>query len=404
MPEQASRTTSQIAVPSSSNARPTVEVTVLMPCLDEAATLGECVRAAQRAIRELAVDGEVVVADNGSTDGSPDIAREGGARVVGVAMKGYGAALFEGVTYSRGRFIVMADADGSYDFSHLERFVRPLQAGADLVIGNRFAGGILPGAMPWKNRYLGNPVLSCLGRLFFRSPVGDFHCGMRAFSRKAFDRLDLQTTGMEFASEMVIKATLLGLRIEEVPTTLAKDGRNRPPHLRPWRDGWRHLRFMLLYSPRWLFLYPGLALMVVGALVGAAVLPGPLELAPHFGLDVHTLLFACAAVLLGFQAVGFAVLARVYALNEGLLPADPILERMFRWFNLESGLLAGTALVVCGLAGAISAVITWWDMGFGALDARDTLRTAIPAAGALCLGGQVMLTSFLLSIMGLRRR
>jgi hypothetical protein len=271
-------------------------------------------------------------------------------------------------------------------------------------MGNRFLGGIGQHAMPWKNKYIGNPALSSIGRLLFKCPVGDFHCGMRGFSRAAFERLGLQTTGMEFASEMVVKATLLGMRIAEVPTTLDKDGRDRPPHLRPWRDGWRHLRFMLLYSPRWLFLYPGATLMMLGAVVGVLLLPGPLMLTASVGLDVHTLLFAFAAVLVGFQAVAFAFLARVYALNTGLLPSDPSLERMFKRLTLEIGLVVGAILLLAGIGGAVYAVIRWSRVGFGPLDARATLRTAIPSATAICLGGQIILTSFLFSFLGLRTR
>jgi hypothetical protein len=258
--------------------------------------------------------------------------------------------------------------------------------------------------MPWKNRYLGNPVLSFIGRLFFASPVRDFHCGMRGFTRAAFDQMLLRTTGMEFASEMVIKATLLDMRIAEVPTTLSRDGRNRRPHLRPWRDGWRHLRFMLLYSPRWLFLYPGALLMAAGLAVGALLLPGPIMLSPNVGLDVHTLLFAFAGILLGFQAVAFAVCARAYAINEGLLPHDRQFERLFKTFTLEIGLAVGVLLLFLGVAGGAYAVSRWSAVGFGGLDARATLRTAIPAATAICLGGQVVLTSFLLSFIGLKRR
>jgi hypothetical protein len=323
---------------------------------------------------------------------------------VAVDERGYGSALYHGARAARGRYIVMGDADDSYDFSRLDAFVAELRRGTDLVMGNRFLGGIDAGAMPWKNRHIGNPVLSGLGRLFFACPVGDLHCGMRGFSRAAFDRMDLQTTGMEFASEMVVKATLLGMRIAEVPTTLARDGRTREPHLRPWRDGWRHLRFMLLYSPRWLFLYPGLALMIGGAAVGALLLPGPLRITAAFGLDVNTLLFAFAAIVLGFQGVAFAVFARVYALNEGLLPRDPKLERYLERFTLETGLAVGALIAAAGLGAAIYAFITWSRAGFGALDARTTLRTALPAVTAMCLGGQIILTSFLLSCLGLRRR
>jgi hypothetical protein len=383
---------------------PSLELTVLIPCLNEAQTLATCVRKALSCIGRLRLDAEVLVADNGSSDRSRQIAEEEGGRVVRVARRGYGAALYEGTLHARGRYIIMGDADDSYDFSQLDEFVNRLREGADLVMGNRFLGGIHPGAMPWKNRYIGNPALSGIGRLFFDSPVGDFHCGMRGYSREAFRRMELQTTGMEFASEMVVKATLLGMRIVEVPTTLAKDGRRRPPHLKPWRDGWRHLRFMLLYSPRWLFLYPGLALMGVGAIIGALLLPGPVMLGPDVGLDVHTLLFAFAAILLGFQAVAFAFCARVYALNEGLLPEDQTLERLLHRFTLETGLAVGALLLVLGLIGALFAVGTWSRAGFGQLDARQTLRTAIPSATAICLGGQIVLTSFLLSFLGLGRR
>lgn len=382
----------------------TLELTVLMPCLDEAETLGVCIRKARACIERLGVAGEVLIADNGSTDGSQSIACQEGARLVHVSERGYGAALYEGTRQARGRYIIMADADDSYDFGQLDPFVEKLREGADLVMGNRFAGGIDRGAMPWKNRHIGNPLLSGVGRLFFDSPVGDFHCGMRGFSREAFARMQLQTTGMEFASEMVVKATLLGLRIAEVPTTLSRDGRTRRPHLRPWRDGWRHLRFMLLYSPRWLFLYPGLALMLLGAAVGIPLLAGPIRVSEHVAFDVHTLLFAFAAIVLGFQCVAFAVCARVYALNEGLLPREPLLERWLKRFTLETGLAVGALLMVLGVGGAVAAFISWSRAGFGALDSRVTLRTAIPAASAMCLGGQIVLTSFLLSFLGLRRR
>jgi glycosyltransferase involved in cell wall biosynthesis len=382
----------------------TLELTVLMPCLNEAQTLAVCIRKARGCIDRLGLSAEVVIADNGSTDGSQRIAVQEGARVVGVSERGYGAALYHGALGARGRYIIMGDADDSYDFTRLDAFVAELRKGADLVMGNRFLGGIDEGAMPWKNRHIGNPALSGIGRLFFACPVGDFHCGIRGFSRDAFARMHLQTTGMEFASEMVVKATLLGMHITEVPTTLGRDGRTREPHLRPWRDGWRHLRFMLLYSPRWLFLYPGAALMISGAVLGTILLPGPLRITAGFGLDVNTLLFAFAAVVLGFQGVSFAVFARVYALNEGLLPRDPKLERYLGRFTLETGLAIGAVIMAFGLVAALYAFVTWSKAGFGALDARMTLRTAIPAVTAICLGGQIILTSFLLSFLGLRRR
>ena len=327
--------------PPSPDSNATLELTVLMPCLNEAQTLASCVRKARSCIERLGLAAEVLVADNGSTDESVRIALEEGARVVSVVERGYGAALYKGALEARGRYIIMADADDSYDFAKLDPFVDKLREGADLVMGNRFLGGIGDGAMPWKNRHIGNPALSGIGRLFFDCPVGDFHCGMRGFSRDAFARMHLQTTGMEFASEMVIKATLLDMRIAEVPTTLSRDGRSCQPHLRPWRDGWRHLRFMLLYSPRWLFLYPGLALMAAGALAGGALLGGPVRVTARVGFDVHTLLFSFAAIVLGFQAVAFAVCARVYALNEGLLPRDPRVERWLGRFRLETGLTVG---------------------------------------------------------------
>ncbi len=386
-------------------AEPTVELTVLMPCLNEAETLALCIRKARDCLARLGIDGEVVVADNGSTDGSQQIAHAEGARVVHVEERGYGAALYQGTVEAHGRFVIMGDADDSYDFSRLDAFVEELRAGADLVMGNRFRGGIRPGAMPWKNRHIGNPVLSGIGRLFFDCPARDFHCGLRGFTREAFVKMRLQTTGMEYASEMVIKATLLGLDIREVPTTLDKDGRSRPPHLRPWRDGWRHLRFMLLYSPRWLFLYPGLALMVLGLGLGLLLLPGPLMLTEHVGLDVHTLLFAFVAVIVGFQATSFAFCARVYALHEGLLiHEEPLLERARSWLSLESGLAAGAALLSFGLGGTIYTVLSWSEAGFGRLDAQATLRAAIPSVTAICIGAQVILTSFLLSFLALRRR
>jgi len=379
------------------------ELTILMPCLNEAETLATCIRKARACIDRLGLAAEIVVADNGSTDGSRGIARAEGARVVDVEVRGYGAALYYGALASRGRLIIMGDADDSYDFSRLDAFVTALTSGADLVMGNRFLGGLRPGAMPWKNRYIGNPLLSGIGRLFFRSPARDFHCGLRGLSRVAFDRLDLQTTGMEFASEMVIKATLVGLRIVEVPTTLDKDGRSRTPHLRPWRDGWRHLRFMLMYCPRWLFLYPGAALFSAGGVAGAFLLARSFVQGPR-ELDAHALLLASVATLLGFQGVAFAFCARIYALNEGLLPGDPTLERMFKRFKLESGLAAGAMLVAVGLLGGACVVTGWSPSGFSTLQPRQTLLLAMPSATALCLGGQVILTSFLLSLIGLTRR
>jgi glycosyltransferase involved in cell wall biosynthesis len=380
-----------------------LELTILMPCLNEARTLGDCIRKARLFLEREGIRGEVLVADNGSTDGSQSIAESLGARVLPVPMRGYGAALHGGTLAARGRYVIMGDSDGSYDFADLMPFVEKLRKGYDLVMGNRFRGGIRPGAMPWKNRYLGNPLLSGLGRLMFRSPVRDFHCGLRGYSVEAYRRLDLRTTGMEYASEMVIKATLCGLRMTEVPTTLSPDERGRPPHLRPWRDGWRHVRFMLLYSPRWLFLVPGLVLMALGLAVAAWLLPGA-RVVGHVRFDVHTLLYAAMAVVIGFQAVAFAVFTKVFAISEGLLPEDPWLRRVARYVSVETGLVLGCVLFFSGLAGSAYALGTWGLQAFSDLDPQRTLRTVIPAVTALVLGGQVILASFFLSILGLGRR
>jgi hypothetical protein len=297
----------------------------------------------------------------------------------------------------------MGDADASYDFSTLGPFIEKLRSGHDLVIGNRFRGGVEPGAMRPLHRYLGNPVLSFIGRLFFRSPVGDFHCGLRGFSKDAVTRLDLQTTGMEFASEMVVKATLQRMSVTEVPTTLSPDGRSRPPHLRSWRDGWRHLRFLLLYSPRWLFLFPGALLMIIGTLVGLWLLPGP-RVVNGVRLDVHTLLYAAVSVIIGFQAIVFAVFTKVFAISEGLLPRDRRVDKFMGYINLEVGLAVGSLLVLFGLAGSIYAVAFWDERSFGDLDPSHTLRIVIPAVTSLTLGCQILLSSFFLSILGLKRR
>ena len=377
------------------------ELSIVMPCLNEAATLEKCIRKAHDFLRRNRVVGEVVIGDNGSTDGSPDIARRAGARVVPVAVRGYGAAVHTAAMAAHGRFIIMGDADDSYDFGNLMPMLEKLRGGADLVMGNRFAGGIVPGAMPWKNRFIGNPALSGLGRLLFRVPVHDFHCGLRGFSKAALESLDLQTDGMEYASEMVIKASLLRLRIAEVPTTLGIDGRGRTPHLRPWRDGWRHLRLMLLFSPRWLFLYPGILLMVLGSVIGLWLLPAP-RVIGGIELDVHTLLYCAMAVLIGFQATCFAVLANTYAIDQGLLAEDSRIWSASRRVTLELGLAVGAALVLIGLAASVAAIWDWGEQSFGHLDPSRTLRAVIPSALALTLGCQVALSSFFLSILGLK--
>jgi glycosyltransferase involved in cell wall biosynthesis len=378
-------------------------LSVVLPCLNESETLATCVVKAQRCMKDLGIDGEVVVADNGSTDGSQEIARRLGAHVVDVPAKGYGSALMGGIAAARSEFVVMADADDSYDLSELGPFVEGLHGGADLVMGNRFLGGIQPGAMPKLNRYLGNPALTTLGRLFFRSPSRDFHCGMRGFRRSSILSLGLKTAGMEFASEMVVRATLAKLEIVEVPVTLSPDGRTRAPHLRPWRDGWRHLRFLLLYSPRWLFLYPGLALMLAGTALGIALLPGPLHIG-SVGLDVNAFVYCAVAVIIGFQAVTFSVFARAFAATEGLLPPNKSMERIFRIVTLEIGLVAGLALFLAGLGLSIYTVAFWQGRSFGALSTSSTIRLVVPAATFMILGLETMLASFFLSILGINRR
>jgi len=380
-----------------------LELSVIIPCLNEAETLAVCIDKARAFLERRGIAGEVVVGDNGSTDGSRELALQHGARVVPVPVRGYGAALQGACKAARGRYLIMGDADDSYDFSDLTPILERLRAGDDLVMGNRFRGGIKLGAMPWKNRYLGNPVLSGIGRLFFGTPIRDFHCGLRGFSAAAFARMDLRTTGMEFASEMVIKASVGGLRISEVPVTLSPDGRSRPPHLRPWRDGWRHLRFMLLYSPNWLFLIPGLVLVAVGLGVGGWLLPGPRH---FFGaeLDVHTLLYAGLAVLLGVQSVVFALFARVLAVRDRLRPVDGLFRFLTGKARLELGLVAGALLALAGLAGSAAAVVGWRQHGFGPLDPRSVLREVIPSFIAIAIGGQVVLASFMLSVIQLKVR
>lgn len=376
-----------------------LEVSIVMPCLNEAETLETCIDKAQAYLSRHQIPGEVVIADNGSTDGSQAIARQMGARVVEVEEPGYGSALMGGIAAARGQYVIMGDADDSYDFTNLTPFIEKLRSGYDLVMGNRFLGGIKPGAMPPLHRYLGNPVLTAIGRLFFPSPCGDFHCGLRGFRKRAIDALNLRTTGMEFASEMVVKASLYKMKIAEVPTILSPDGRSRPPHLRSWRDGWRHLRFLLLYSPRWLFLYPGLLLMLVGFAVGLWLLPGP-----QIVFDIHTLLFAATGTIVGFQAVVFAVFTKIFAMSEGLVPPDPRLYRIFRYITLEVGLAIGGAILSIGFLGSIYAFNIWESKFFGPLDPSQTMRIAIPAATAIALGFQIILASFFLSVLGLKRK
>jgi glycosyltransferase involved in cell wall biosynthesis len=398
-----SSTTEARAETATAGRRDAVELSVVMPCLNEAATVGVCVKKVRDALERHGIRGEVIVVDNGSDDGSQQIAREAGARMVPVERRGYGSALQAGIAAAHGEFILMGDADDTYDFSQLDRFVAKLREGYDLVMGNRFQGKILPGAMPPLHRYLGNPVLTGLGRLFFKSPVGDFHCGLRAFRKDAIERLGLRTLGMEFASEMIVKASRFGLRITEIPTTLAPDRRGRAPHLRTWRDGWRHLRFLLLYSPRWLFLYPGIALFVFGIALSAALLPGPRSVG-NVVFDVDTLLFAAMAILIGFQSVVFATFTKVFAISEGLLPEDPRLSRMFRYITLETGLVVGILLILAGAGAWVLGLEYWRIRQFGPLDPEKTLRIVIPGVVCFTLGFQVILSSFFLSVLGMSRR
>ena len=379
----------------------TIELTILMPCLNEAETLAICINKAFDYLARSGVAGEVVIADNGSTDGSQEIARTLGARVVDISARGYGAALQGGIQSARGTYIIMGDSDDSYDFSSLDPFIAKLRDGYDLVMGNRFAGGIRPGAMPKLHRYLGNPVLTAIGRIFFRSPCRDFHCGLRGFRRDSALALGLQCDGMEFASEMVVKATIMSQRITEVPTILSPDGRSRPPHLKSWRDGWRHLRFLLLFSPRWLFLYPGFAMMCFGILMGGWLLPGPRSIA-GITLDVHTLSYAAASAIVGYQSVLFWVCAKVYGVRERIVPPDPWFDRVAQQLTVERALMVGGGLLILGLGLGIVALGDWRDVGFGNLSPSSTFRLIIPSTTALVIAFQTIYSAFFVSILGIQ--
>jgi glycosyltransferase involved in cell wall biosynthesis len=381
-----------------------VELTILMPCLNEAETLARCIEKAKLGIERSGVRGEIIVADNGSVDDSIEIAEKSGARVVQVIEKGYGSALRGGIQAAAGKWILMGDADDSYDFSEITGFVEQFQEGFDLIMGCRLpiGGGIIsPGAMPWKNRRIGNPILSFVGRVFFKCPAHDFHCGLRGFTKAAFWKMDLQTTGMEFASEMVIKSTFKKLKIAEVPITLHKDGRSRPPHLKPWRDGWRHLRFMLLFSPRWLFLAPGIFLSGAGILFAAALSLENIKIG-GVAFDVGTLVVACMTVIIGFQLVAFAFFTKVFAIAEGLLPDDAKFSRAFKFFNLEKGILLGLAVLLTGMILSARALWIWKQAGFGELSPEENLRRLIPAATLIVLGIQSVFSSFFMSALGLK--
>jgi hypothetical protein len=379
---------------------PEVELSIVLPCLNEAETLALCIRKARRSLEQLGVVGEVIVADNGSTDGSQDLARTAGARVVDIPRRGYGAALRGGIEAARGRYVLMADADDSYALDDLGPFLDALRGGAELVMGNRFTGGIEPGAMPALHRYLGNPVLSWAGRLFFHIPVGDFHCGMRAFRRDRIRALGMQTDGMEFASEMVVRSALNGVRMTEVPTTLSPDGRSRAPHLRTWRDGWRHLRFLLAFSPRWLLLYPALAMFLIGALGLAWLTFGTVEVG-SLSLSVHTMLVCATLVVLGLQTGGVGLISRAYAAKLELLPPSPRLEQWVERVTLERGLLLGAASVLVGIAAFVVALANWGSRGFGELDPVATMRWPIIGMVLIIGGTQVAVVAFAVSLTGI---
>jgi len=380
---------------------PPLELTVLMPCLNEVETVATCVGKAVAFLERTGIQGEVLVADNGSSDGSVELARGAGARLVHVAQKGYGSALLGGLQAARGRYVIMADADDSYDFSQLDAFVASLRAGNTMVIGHRFRGGIRPGAMPFLHRYLGNPLLSFAGRLFFASPVGDFHCGLRGVERAAALKLGLCAPGMEFASEMIVKATLASWRIAEVPTVLSPAGRSRPPHLRSWRDGWRHLRFLLMMSPRWLMLYPGLCLIGLGAAAELAILRGPVVI-DGVGFDIHTMLYAAGATVLGIQLVLFSLVARTIGVLKKLLPVSAPFARFLRVFSLERGILAGASMCLAGLGLAVYSVLSWAHTRLSALDPVTMMRVAIPSVTLMLAGAEIIFASFLLGFIDIR--
>jgi glycosyltransferase involved in cell wall biosynthesis len=396
----ASRTVKPTAEPVASEP----ELSVVMPCLNEASTLGTCIRKAQDSFGRLGIAGEVVVADNGSTDGSQEIAAELGAQVVSVPEQGYGAALTGGIAAAKGRWVIMGDADDTYDFADLGPFVEQLRNGYDLVTGNRFRGGIRPGAMPWLHRMLGNPVLSVVGRWLYGTPAGDIYCGLRGFDRKKIAALDIRSRGMEFAIEMIVKATMSGLPVTEAPTTLGADAEGREPHLNTWRDGWRSIRLLLLYSPKWLFLYPGLIFLLAG-IAGMVWLVPEQRSIGSVTFDVSTLLYFALAVVIGLQAVYFFFTARWFGITEGLLPDEPRIRRVLeRPVMLEVGLIVGVLLILGGLALSVYAISTWNESGFGRLDYPTTLRIVIPGVTLITCGMQTVLSALFLSVLGLRRR
>ena len=378
-----------------------MEVSIVLPCLNEERTVGVCVKKALYSLKKGEVNGEVIVADNGSTDKSVEIAASLGARVIHVEEKGYGNALRSRFVAALGQYIILADADDSYDLEHLTPFIEKLREGYELVMGNRFKGGIKKGAMPWHHRYIGNPVLSFLGKLFFKTPVNDFHCGLRGFTKEAIERMELQTTGMELASEIVIKSSVMEMNVCEVPTTLSPDGRDRPPHLRSFRDGWRHLRFLLMYSPTWLFLYPGLVLLTLAGVFNLALFFGPVNVGFRL-IDFHSFIVTGTIMMLAVNMISFAVITRVYAYNTKLLPSKPEFYPLFKYFTLEFGLGIGFVVFMLGLFITIKALML--SPEFNAIGFNTSIRLVFGGSLAMALGWQIIITSFVLSILGIRIR
>ena len=381
-----------------STTNPEIELSIVMPCLNEAETLEICIQKCQKFIKENNLSAEIIIADNGSTDGSQEIATRNGARVVPVAVRGYGAALIGGIQSAKGKFVAMGDADDSYDFASLMPFIEKLRGGVELCMGNRFLGGIEPGAMPPLHKYLGNPVLSFLGRIFYNLPIGDFHCGLRAFNRESILKLNLNTTGMEFASEMVVKAGLNHLKMAEAPTTLKKDGRSRPPHLRSWRDGWRHLKFLLTFAPKWLYMFPALLLLGLGVLGLGWLLPGDQQFG-SLRLGVHTILFSSAFVIMAAQILSFAYLARLFGVRENFWKETNFIKSFRAWFTVETGSIIGGIMIFLSIALAIAAVMIWGKSGYGQLNESQMMRLAIPSMLLGCLGLQSIFTSFFAGLL-----
>ncbi len=380
-----------------------IELTILMPCLNEAETLEVCIHKAKTFLETSGVAGEILIADNGSTDGSVEIAEKCGARVEHVSEKGYGAALIGGCKAAKGKYVIMGDADDSYDFLNLMPFVEKLREGYALVMGNRFKGGIAKGAMPPLHRYIGNPVLSFIGRLFFSSDIGDFHCGLRGYEREAMLNLDLQTTGMEYASEMVVKATMYGLKIAEVPTTLSPDGRSRAPHLRSFSDGWRHLKFLLLHSPDWLFLYPGMVFCILGLMITVSLMFGPVTLG-GVTFDIHTMLYGSAMIMIGTNMIFFSLFTRIYAIRTRFIPTKENVATKLAGITTEKGAITGLILTLAGIIMTVLAFMVWKHTAFGDLNPQEMMRMTIPALTLMVVGIEMIFASFFIGILNIKHQ